>query len=279
MSQTPSIAAAAAGPVRADVQAAIARAAQATGVDFSYLLAQARIESSLNPAARAQTSSAAGLYQFTQGTWLAMLDRHGARHGLGWADAAIAGGKVSDPALRSEVMALRFDPAASALMAAELANDNRASLTATLGREPDAAELYVAHFLGAEGAGRFLTALAADPGQSAAALLPAAAAANRGVFFADGAPRSVGQVMDLLRGKVAAAMDGTALPVAATSLAATNPALGPIAREFHAAAAAPAEAARPSMADTLATTFGAGGSSALPGHVRAAYGKLRAFGL
>lgn len=279
MSQTPSIAAAAAGPVRADVQAAIARAAQATGVDFSYLLAQARIESSLNPAARAQTSSAAGLYQFTQGTWLAMLDRHGARHGLGWADAAIAGGKVSDPALRSEVMALRFDPAASALMAAELANDNRASLTATLGREPDAAELYVAHFLGAEGAGRFLTALAADPGQSAAALLPAAAAANRGVFFADGAPRSVGQVMDLLRGKVAAAMDGTAMPVAATSLAAINPALGPIAREFHAAAAAPAEAARPSMADTLATTFGAGGSSALPGHVRAAYGKLRAFGL
>lgn len=261
------------------MQAAIARAAQATGVDFSYLLAQARIESSLNPAARAQTSSAAGLYQFTQGTWLAMLDRHGARHGLGWADAAIAGGKVSDPALRSEVMALRFDPAASALMAAELANDNRASLTATLGREPDAAELYVAHFLGAEGAGRFLTALAADPGQSAAALLPAAAAANRGIFFADGAPRSVGQVMDLLRGKVAAAMDGTALPVAATSLAATNPALGPIAREFHAAAAAPAEAARPSMADTLATTFGAGGSGALPGHVRAAYGKLRAFGL
>ena len=279
MSQTPSIAAAAAGPVRADVQAAIARAAQATGVDFSYLLAQARIESSLNPAARAQTSSAAGLYQFTQGTWLAMLDRHGARHGLGWADAAIAGGKVSDPALRSQVMALRFDPDASALMAAELANDNRASLTATLGREPDAAELYVAHFLGAEGAGRFLTALAADPGQSAAALLPAAAAANRGVFFADGAPRSVGQVMDLLRGKVAAAMDGTAMPVAATSLAAINPALGPIAREFHASPAAPAEAARPSMADTLATTFGAGGSSALPGHVRAAYGKLRAFGL
>lgn len=279
MSQTPSIAAAAAGPVRADVQAAIARAAQATGVDFSYLLAQARIESSLNPAARAQTSSAAGLYQFTQGTWLAMLDRHGARHGLGWADAAIAGGKVSDPALRSDVMALRFDPAASALMAAELANDNRASLTATLGREPDAAELYVAHFLGAEGAGRFLSALAADPAQSAAALLPAAAAANRGIFYADGAPRSVGQVMDLLRGKVSAAMDGTAMPLAAPTLAAANPALGPIAREFHAAAAAPAEAARPSMADTLATTFGAGGSGALPGHVRAAYGKLRAFGL
>lgn len=261
------------------MQAAIARAAQATGVDFSYLLAQARIESSLNPSARAGTSSAAGLYQFTQGTWLAMLDRHGARHGLGWADAAIDGGKVSDPALRSQVMALRFDPGASALMAAELANDNRASLTATLGREPDAAELYVAHFLGAEGAGRFLSALSADPAQSAAALLPAAAAANRGIFYADGAPRSVGQVMDLLRGKVAAAMDGTALPQAAPVIAAANPALGPLAREFHAAAAVPGPAPRPSMAETLASTFGAGSSSAMPGHVRAAYGKLRAFGL
>lgn len=279
MSQTTPINVTAAASVRPDVQAAIARAAQATGVDFSYLLAQARIESSLNPSARAGTSSAAGLYQFTQGTWLSTLDRHGARHGLGWADAAIDGGRVSDPALRSEVMALRFDPDASALMAAELANDNRASLTATLGREPDAAELYTAHFLGAEGAGRFLTALAADPGQSAAALLPAAAAANRGIFFADGAPRSVGQVMDLLRGKVSAAMDGTALP-AAVSFAAASPALvmGPLAREFH-AAAAPGQSARPSMAETLAATFGAGSGAAMPGHVRAAYGKLRAFGL
>lgn len=277
MSQTTPINVTAAS-VRPDVQAAIARAAQATGVDFSYLLAQARIESSLNPSARAGTSSAAGLYQFTQGTWLSTLDRHGARHGLGWADAAIDGGRVSDPALRSEVMALRFDPDASALMAAELANDNRASLTATLGREPDAAELYTAHFLGAEGAGRFLTALAADPGQSAAALLPAAAAANRGIFFADGAPRSVGQVMDLLRGKVSAAMDGTAMPVAAPAIAAAGPALGPLAREFQ-AAAAPGQSARPSMAETLAATFGAGSGAAMPGHVRAAYGKLRAFGL
>ena len=279
MSQTTPIPAATAS-VRPDVQAAIARAAQATGVDFSYLLAQARIESSLDPAARAGTSSAAGLYQFTQGTWLNTLDRHGARHGLGWADAAIDGGRVTDPALRSQVMALRFDPDASALMAAELANDNRASLTATLGREPDAAELYVAHFLGAEGAGRFLSALSADPAQSAAALLPAAAAANRGIFYADGAPRSVGQVMDLLRGKVSAAMDGAAMPSAASFAAASPaPTMGPLAREFHAAAAAPGQSARPSMAETLAATFGAGSGEAMPGHVRAAYGKLRAFGL
>ncbi|WP_295527406.1 transglycosylase SLT domain-containing protein [Novosphingobium sp. Chol11] len=65
-----------------EVHGAIARAAEATGVDFNYLLAQARIESGLNPAARAATSSAAGLYQFTGGTWMETLGRHGADYGL-----------------------------------------------------------------------------------------------------------------------------------------------------------------------------------------------------
>ena len=84
-------------PARSEgVRAAIARAAERSGVDFDYLLAQARIESSLNPNARAGTSSAAGLYQFTKGTWLQTLDKHGAAHGLDWTDAAISGGRVQE---------------------------------------------------------------------------------------------------------------------------------------------------------------------------------------
>jgi soluble lytic murein transglycosylase-like protein len=67
---------------RTEVRAAIARASAATGVDFDYLLAQAKIESGLQPTARAATSSAGGLYQFTTGTWLETLDRHGAKYGL-----------------------------------------------------------------------------------------------------------------------------------------------------------------------------------------------------
>ena len=206
-------------PQRPAVRAAIARAAQATGIDFDYLLGQARIESSLDPNARAGTSSAAGLYQFTKGTWLETLDRHGAEHGYGWAAAAIENGTVRDPAMRGQILAMRFDPAAAALMAGELAGDNRDALAGILGREPDAAELYLAHFLGADGASRFLTALASDPAQSAAALFPQAAEANRGIFFAPGGtPRSLGAVMDLLRGKMASAMNarrslaGTSLP-------------------------------------------------------------------
>ena len=278
---------------RGEVHAAILRAAQATGVDFDYLLAQARLESGLDPAAHARTSSAAGLYQFTGSTWLRTLDRHGAAYGLDTASGATP---------RAQLLALRGDPQLSALMAGELANDNRATLTATLGRSPDNAELYLAHFLGADGAGRFLNALASDPGQSAAALLPKAADANRSIFFGAGGPRSVGAVMDLLRGRFDNALAGAPeAQVSATDWAAMAPSTwnapsapafsgGPVAQEFHAAAAAAdtlaarqggAGSFSASMADTLRDTFALAGGpgGAAPDHVRAAYGRLRAFGL
>lgn len=251
------------GPARAEARAAIARAANATGIDFAYLLGQARLESSLDPSARAATSSAAGLYQFTSGTWLATLGRHGAEHGYGWA---------SDPAMRARALSLRFDPQASALMAAELAGDNRQALVGTLGREPDAAELYLAHFLGTSGASRFLAALATDPMQSAAALLPEAAGANPAIFYdGAGAARSVDAVMGLLRGKMAAAMEGEGPSFAPSSIEASG-------WGFDAGTEPSPQPSRPSMAATLAATFG-GTAQAMPDHVRSAYGKLRGLGL
>lgn len=268
---------------RSDVRAAIARASAATGVDFNYLLAQAKIESALDPTARAGTSSAAGLYQFTSGTWLETLDRHGARHGMPWADDLISrsGGRahIGDAATRAQVMSLRFDPNASALMAAELARDNAGEIRGVLGREPDAAELYMAHFLGAGGARTFLSALQSDPGQSAAALLPQAAGANRPIFYDDGRARSVGEVMELMRGKVTAAMEGGAPPnlgypsASARFWADAGPRMS--------APAPGAEPRRPSMAETLQATFG--GAGALPGRageqVGRAYSALKAFKL
>lgn len=275
-----------------DVRAAIARAAQRTGADFNYLLAQAKLESSLDPSALAGTSSAAGLYQFTNGTWLRTLDKHGARHGLDWADAAIESGRVN-PQMRAQIMALRFDPDASSLMAAELANDNRAELTGMLGREPDHAELYLAHFLGIAGAGQFLSALDTDPGQSAAGLLPQAAASNRTIFYdRSGAPRSVAGVMELMRGKVGAAME-SGTPPAWVEYGAPRFAMtptpqatgGPIARQFDAArqeSAVATASGRQSMADTLRNAFGGMGSDGqtpAPANVRAAYGQLKRFDL
>jgi hypothetical protein len=283
-----------------EVRAAIARAAQATGVDFNYLLAQAKLESSLDPSARAGTSSAAGLYQFTGSTWLQTLERHGADHGLGWTDGAIDAGRLRDPAMRGQVMAMRHDPGLSSLMAAELANDNKAALTGVLGREPDAAELYLAHFLGSGGASQFLSALSADPDQSAAAILPAAARANRTIFYDQGgAPRSVGGVMELLRGRVNGAMEGgddasawavqdglAAIPSAPAVSFAPAVSGGPIAREFaFAQRAAPSLASGPpraSMADTLLTAFSlnvADGKASPPSFVRTAYSQLKVLGL
>ncbi len=180
----------------ASVAAVVRDAADRTGVDFAYLMAQARVESGLNPQAKARTSSASGLFQFTASTWLDTVRKHGAAHGLGWAADAIAGGAArAGSAARETILSLRDDAGAAALMAGEFAADNGAALAGKLGRAMGATDLYMAHFLGAGGAGKFLAALQSSPGVAAASLFPAAAAANRGVFYAaDGAARSVGEV-------------------------------------------------------------------------------------
>ncbi len=268
MSEPTPLAASPASRPAPDVRGAIARAAAATGTDFSYLMAQARLESGLNPQARAATSSAAGLYQFTGQTWLSMLDKHGAAYGLPGA---------GDAASRAQLLALRSDPELSALMAGELANDNRDFLSGILGRDPDPSELYLAHFLGAEGAGRFLGALSSNPAQSAAALLPKAAAANRAIFFSASGARSVGEVMDLLRGRMGQAMNAPDGPLPAYAAAA--PQGGPIQQAFNAAAKAPDAPPARSMADTLRDAFALATPGSAPAHVRAAYGQLRSLGI
>ncbi len=163
---------------------AVRRAADATGTDFSLLLATAQRESSLDKNARASTSSASGLFQFIESTWMEMIDRYGAKHGVNV--------DVKDPRQRQSILALRFDPDIAARMAGELTRENASVLEAKIGRAPDAGELYAAHVLGPEGAAKLINALGA---QSAAALLPKAAAANRAIFYSDGVARTPEQVL------------------------------------------------------------------------------------
>lgn len=198
------------------VAAVVRDAATRTGVDFAYLMAQARVESGLNPAAQARTSSARGLYQFTNATWLETVRKHGAAHGLGWAADAIANGAArAGTAARETILGLRDNAEAAALMAGEFARDNGAALEARLGRAVGSTDLYMAHFLGAGGAAKFLGVLAAAPETAAAVILPAAAAANRGVFFArDGSARSVAEVYARFAAKLGG---GDGAPVAARS--------------------------------------------------------------
>ncbi|HLI11390.1 MAG TPA: transglycosylase SLT domain-containing protein [Alphaproteobacteria bacterium] len=178
----------------------IQRAASATSVDFNYLVAQASQESAFQPDAKAATSTATGLYQFTELTWLHEFRLHGAQYGYGDLAQAVtvdeAGReKVLDPEKRKAILDLRTDPALSASLAAELARENRAALERDLGRSVNATDLYLAHFLGAGGASKLIAAVASDGGAKAADLLPAAAAANPSVFYdAGGAARSVADI-------------------------------------------------------------------------------------
>jgi Transglycosylase SLT domain len=186
--------------VRDRVTGAIETAATKTGVNFDYLYNQARVESSLKPDARARTSSATGLFQFTRQTWLATVKQHGANHGLDWAAQAIErdpNGRytVRDAAVRDAILGLRDQPEAAAAMAAEFASDNSDFLSGRLDRTIEPVDLYLAHFLGSAGAAQFLEAHDADPSASAAPLFASAAASNRQIFYRpDGAARSLGEI-------------------------------------------------------------------------------------
>jgi hypothetical protein len=194
-------------PNSGDVVAALRRAADETGADFGYLLTTAMRESSLNPGAQASSSSATGLFQFIEQTWLGVVKRHGAEHGLqAYAEAIELGSNgrytVADRGLKQEILALRKDAATAALMAGEMTNQVRGGMEAALGRGVSAGELYVAHFLGPKAAIKLIQAAEATPKASAADMFSQAAAANRSIFYTrEGGERSVAGVLASLTAK------------------------------------------------------------------------------
>ena len=126
-----------------------------------------------------------------------------------WAADAIRKGadgqyRIADPQMREQILGLRFDPEISSAMAAEFADDNADMLRSRFGEEPEPVDLYLAHFLGAQGASQFLSAWRADPNAPAAPMNPAAAAANRTIFYnPDGSDRS----LDAIRSHFAARLN------------------------------------------------------------------------
>jgi hypothetical protein len=167
---------------------ALRNAAQATGASFDYLLATAKAESDLNPNLSMRGSSATGLFQFIEQTWLSVMKGAGAALGLGsYADSIeqTTDGRyvVKDPAVRQEIMKLRQDPNANAVLAGAFTKQNANMLASSLGRTPSDAELYIAHFLGPTAAAKLIRTASADPTANAASLFPAAARANRPIFY------------------------------------------------------------------------------------------------
>lgn len=185
-------------PSSSGVEAAIRRASATTGVDFDFLMKTARRESGFNPDAKARTSSASGLFQFIEQTWLATVKQHGAKHGYGqYADLIYQGSdgrwQVRGSA-RNVVLDLRFDAQAASVMAGELTASNAAYLRGRTGMTPNGGDLYAAHFLGPAGAAKLMEAMRSAPNSSAPALFPDAASANRSIFYKSGRAATVAEV-------------------------------------------------------------------------------------
>ena len=149
----------------------VIRAAEVTGAEPAYMLALADKESTFDYQAKAKSSSAVGLFQFLEGTWLRALKAYGAKHGFGAAADAITVVRgrpvVSDPENKPWIMSLREDPYLSALMAGEMINRSRELLSKQSERRLTSGDLYLAHFLGDGGASRMLKLVEQRPEEKA----------------------------------------------------------------------------------------------------------------
>jgi hypothetical protein len=158
--------------------------AQTAGIDPGFMFATAKQESGFNPNAKAGTSSATGLYQFTRGTWAQMVKKYGDQYGVSYGDIN--------------------DPRANAIMGGLYARDNKNELENSLGITAEPTDLYFAHFLGSAGAKRFIAGAMQDNNQPAVNLVTRdQAQANRSIFYDKaGRARSAKEVYQLFDNKV-----------------------------------------------------------------------------
>ena len=208
------------------VLGAIQGASRATGTSFDYLLTTARVESNFNPSASAKTSSAKGLFQFIDQTWLSTMKQSGGQLGYGKYANAITQNSdgnytVSDPAMRNQILSLRNDAKVNADMAGAFTSANAAKLTDKIGRQPTDGELYIAHFMGVNGAAKLINAATSTPNTSAVSMFPRAAGANKSIFYdrSTGNARSASEVYANILGRYDTARSANATAVAALQAA------------------------------------------------------------
>ncbi|MEF3365465.1 transglycosylase SLT domain-containing protein [Methylocystis sp. 9N] len=164
----------------------VVKAAQTTEMDPALLMAIADKESNFSTTAKARTSSASGLFQFVEKTWLTAMKSFGWRHGHGESAAALAGEDAAPRVTaekRAKILNLRNDPYLSAVLAAEMLKKDSAKIAEKIGRPLTPGETYLIHFLGPDDAARFMKTLQEAPESSAVALLPRPARANKPIFY------------------------------------------------------------------------------------------------
>lgn len=191
---------------------AIRHAAKVVGVDYGYMMELVSAESGFVSDIEATTSSATGLFQFIDNTWLLMVKGHGEKYGL--ADLAeritLTEGRngypvasVENPFVQKYILSLRTNPRLSAMMGAEFVKENYDNLSAALpSRDITRTDQYLAHFLGSGNAVSFISRMNSNSKKSAASVFPDAAASNRNIFYKrGGAARSFGEVYTLFSRK------------------------------------------------------------------------------
>lgn len=163
-----------------------------TGVEFGLLMELTAAESGFRTQARARTSSAKGLQQFIDRTWLNMIHQYGHKYGLESYAAQVVHYKdeygrdtpmIENPIVHRQVLEMKNNPRLSALMAGDFIIENRTKLSCYLKKNITRTDIYLAHFLGPNDSILFLDALQKNPEGSAADLFPEAAEANRPIFY------------------------------------------------------------------------------------------------
>lgn len=140
-------------------------AARVTNAPAGYLRALAGQEGLDNPDAQNPRSSATGLMQFTEDTWLSMLSRHGRQYGLPerLATAIVrrpnGSYAVRDRAARDELMRLRNSGEWSAIMGGHLFHEEAETMQRVRGRPVQVNEVYLGHFMGGNVAGQWIRML------------------------------------------------------------------------------------------------------------------------
>jgi hypothetical protein len=188
------------GPIRVRRHLAetIVRASRVVGADPTLLMAIADKESSFATEVKAKTSSATGLFQFIDGTWLGVMAEFGRKHGLDKeAQAIVRFGRqwtVQDSTERTRILELRRDPYLSAVFAGEMLRRDTLRLEQKLGRHLTGGEIYLLHFLGPSDAQDFIDGVEDNPDADASALLPRPASANPSIFQGPGGRKTIAQV-------------------------------------------------------------------------------------
>ncbi len=170
----------------------VTRAALQVKMDPILLMAIADKESSFATEVQASTSSATGLFQFIERTWLGVVRDFGPAYGLD-REAKLAAASGLDPAERGRILDLRRDAYLSAVMTAEMLKRDALRIQKKMGRNLSGGEIYLLHFLGPDGTEKLLDRVAQAPSAAAAELLPKPAEANKSIFYAagEGGPKAL----------------------------------------------------------------------------------------